>query len=480
MKKRKLLRKISAIILSAVLAFSTLSISVAAAERTPAGFILENVEFMQKNEELIEKITDGLLNFEESIVIEDYNIPITDYTKLRDAVLGTHPELFFVDNISYRYYTGAENIYAVAPIYAYSRSEAQSMLEEFYTSADYYLAKVDDSMSDFEKALILHDELVINSHYHIEGSTNYTEMVEGWGRCENYAEAYAFLLAQVGIKSEIINSASMNHEWLKVCIDGEYYNVDITWDDPAGDNDGDGYYDERIGKVEHTYFLLSDEKIQSSDMGSGRHYGYESFHATSAKYDNYLFHDYSTQLPYVDGEFYAVEQSTGNLVKYNEEANTAEVLKNLPYRWSAGGNYYWRGNFSSLAEQDGILYYNSPDAVYSYNISDGTSELIGNNTYDNDLYGLRIMDGKIYGVVAESPNVMGKLEYICDLPEKELELGDVNGDGTISIVDATEVQRYIAELSYFTPAQLKAADMNGDREINITDATQIQINLVNQ
>lgn len=475
MKKNKMFNKISAILLSAVLAFSAFGVSVSAAERTPAGYIEYNMEFMQKYGDAVERFAEGMLNYEKQIVLSSYNVPSDKISELLDAALRTYPELFYVNRISY--YMSSGNISSILPEYAYSKEEVQTMLDEFYTSADYYLSKVNDNMSDFEKALILHDELVINTHYHINGSSSYTEMVQGFGKCHDYAMVYAYLLAQVGIKSEYVSSNAMNHAWLKICIDGEYYNVDVTWDDPASDTDGDGYYEERIGKVRHSYFLLSDEAFQTTNT---IHHSYDSYYSTSTKYDNFsMLHDVRTQFCYIDGEFYAIEQSTGNLVKYNFTNDSSTTLKKISDRWKSDGNRYWVGNFSSLAEYDGLLYYNSPDAVYSYNPIDGTTELLAKNTYENELYGLRLMDGKIYGVVAENPNVMGRLEYLCDLPEKKILVGDVNEDGVINITDATAIQVYLAEVSDLTDSQLKAADMNGDGEINIIDATEIQIYIVN-
>ena len=53
-------------------------------------------------------------------------------------------------------------------------------------------------------------------------------------------------------------------------------------------------------------------------------------------------------------------------------------------------------------------------------------------------------------------------------------LGDVNGDGKITILDATCIQKYIVQLEDFTDKQKEVADVNGDGTINIMDSTQIQ------
>ena len=53
-------------------------------------------------------------------------------------------------------------------------------------------------------------------------------------------------------------------------------------------------------------------------------------------------------------------------------------------------------------------------------------------------------------------------------------LGDVNGDGEITILDATCIQKYIVQLEDFTDKQKEVADVNGDGTIDIMDSTQIQ------
>ena len=53
-------------------------------------------------------------------------------------------------------------------------------------------------------------------------------------------------------------------------------------------------------------------------------------------------------------------------------------------------------------------------------------------------------------------------------------IGDVNGDGNITIGDVTEIQRHLAELIHFTDEQLVLADTNGDGKVDINDATHLQ------
>ena len=65
------------------------------------------------------------------------------------------------------------------------------------------------------------------------------------------------------------------------------------------------------------------------------------------------------------------------------------------------------------------------------------------------------------------------VEYTFDAT-KDYMLGDVNGDGKISVLDATLVQKYLAGLVTLSDTQKAAADVNGDGSVSVLDATQIQ------
>ncbi|MGN0507624.1 MAG: dockerin type I repeat-containing protein, partial [Ruminococcus sp.] len=69
-------------------------------------------------------------------------------------------------------------------------------------------------------------------------------------------------------------------------------------------------------------------------------------------------------------------------------------------------------------------------------------------------------------------------EMADDYTPSEYRLGDVNKDGSLSITDATEIQKYAVSVVYFTPSQVSLGDVNGDGIINVLDATEIQKKIV--
>ena len=68
----------------------------------------------------------------------------------------------------------------------------------------------------------------------------------------------------------------------------------------------------------------------------------------------------------------------------------------------------------------------------------------------------------------------GAVIYFRTIPLlPQLVLGDVDGDGVVSIIDATCIQRHLAEIPVYAYIET-AADTDGDGEVTILDATGIQ------
>lgn len=77
------------------------------------------------------------------------------------------------------------------------------------------------------------------------------------------------------------------------------------------------------------------------------------------------------------------------------------------------------------------------------------------------------------GTVAETYAKENGFTFIS-LGNVENVLGDANGDGVISILDATEIQKHLASISELNNNQISVADVNKDGIISIVDATEIQ------
>lgn len=430
-KSRIYVRKAAAAALAAAVSVSAMGITALAAEPTDPKYIDKYVSesdltFLSKNVDMIRAIEDGLLKHQSSINISSYKISPNYLYSIVDSITAVCPEMFFISRtLPFKsYYTTSDGNYisSLVPNYLYDETTTNSMLKEFYDRADFYLDQVSDMLSacrdDFSKAIVLHDELILDSNYQTNNTSTYTLMVNNYGLCENYSRVYAYLLSQVGIYSEIVDSPDeMCHEWVKVKIGDNYYHVDVTYDDPNPD---------RPGIAHHEYFLLSDSAISD-------HYGYEDINKSlDVKYDKAKYHNYTSKLCKMNsGEtaLYAVDSSSSSIVKYNYVSNSSEKVLSLGNLvWSAGGYSYWQGIYSGLDIYDGKLYYNSPDAIYSYDLTANKSEKVADNSYSKDFYGLRIRGNKLYGVIASNPNETGTEVLIKELTPSKVDVSSITLD----------------------------------------------------
>ncbi len=83
-----------------------------------------------------------------------------------------------------------------------------------------------------------------NEHYHLK-STAYAALFNGCAVCQGYAVLTYRLMREAGLDARVITGTAIKsggteyHAWNIVRVDGEYYNIDITWDKLSGDH---GYY----------------------------------------------------------------------------------------------------------------------------------------------------------------------------------------------------------------------------------------------
>ena len=106
-----------------------------------------------------------------------------------------------------------------------------------------------------------------NPHYHLK-STAYGALVNGCACCQGYSVLMYRLLREAGINARIITGNAVRgdcteyHAWNIVGLDGEYYNVDVTWDSQ---------------NRTHEYFMKSDADFSKTHIRDAR-YSTEEFY----------------------------------------------------------------------------------------------------------------------------------------------------------------------------------------------------------
>lgn len=95
--------------------------------------------------------------------------------------------------------------------------------------------KLEDS-SDYEKVKTIHDYIINLASYDTTymKSSVYDILVDKTAVCEGYTLAAYRLFTDAGLECKIISGRGNGeaHAWNIVKVDGQWYNIDLTWDDP--------------------------------------------------------------------------------------------------------------------------------------------------------------------------------------------------------------------------------------------------------
>ena len=409
-----------------IMTAAPLNIAATGAGRADPGMIGLHTFNEEDITQIVNTIAQGVFEHRTEIDVSSFGYRQEYAQEIVSTLLVKYPDIFFLDRKVPASFTLSQGkLLRITPAYSFSKEETDKKLTEFYAEADKYLALVKGSMTNLEKALVLHDAIVDDCNYILDedNGSDYELLVKKRGICENYSRVYAYLLGQLGIRTEIIESDKMNHEWLKVNIGGVYYHVDITWDDPLP---------ERSGRVSHRFFLLSDDKIADKSY----YEPHEDFNCVNSSwshtYDGNVMLGITSKCCPANGSIYCIYAGSGGYklgtVSFREGYNSA-VLSFAPvtdlakFRWDSSPGRYWIGNFSALLEYGGKLYYNSANEVYSYDPKKRTTEKVFTlRNESRQIYGLKIKNGRLYGIMSSSPTAEGTEKELIRLSSTSLEI----------------------------------------------------------
>lgn len=156
---------------------------------------------------------------------------------------------------------------------------------------------IKSSMTTEEKIKILHDYLVYTVDYDVNGMKKYNEstdadkytnmtryfadsvfeakgaIINRLAVCQGYAEAFKLLMDKINVKSFIVYGTAdgVNHAWNMVEIDGYWYHVDVTYDDPTRKTtDENGNVIESVvpngENISYNYFLTTESIISENHV----------------------------------------------------------------------------------------------------------------------------------------------------------------------------------------------------------------------
>ncbi len=137
---------------------------------------------------------------------------------------------------------------------------------------------VDEGMSEWEKALAVHDWMVYNADYDTNLLTqlpNYKEdpdndnpygfLVHRKGICKGYTSTFQLFMDILGVECISVQGEAdgagegwEDHAWNMIRLDGDWYVVDCTWDDPLS-------YGVVSDALHHRYFCATSDFIRRNN-----------------------------------------------------------------------------------------------------------------------------------------------------------------------------------------------------------------------
>ncbi len=295
---------------------------------------------------------------------------------IADMVFAS-PEFFFVTTITPEYIMRYDEF--GVPVYGDDGKALYDCIFHFgYRDNDYYRCmslydifleraeeilrpfRVIHTLTDVEKALLLHDYLIsicsLKSSGEIseEATHDFAYRADGviiyrTATGSGYALAYAYMLERLGITCTLNYEASKKRVWNTVELDGEEYSVDL-----AADEGIFNFYEELNGStnrtISHKAFLRSFDAI-TSDSSNIELYGVSwTSRPAGTKYDNAFWQDIEAPFCLASDKIYYLDK---NCTIYTWDNGISEMV----YDIHAHGQEMY--NVRTIASDGANLYFNN-------------------------------------------------------------------------------------------------------------------------
>lgn len=266
------------------------------------------------------------------------------WTKILGLVYNQEPQLFWLDSKS-----------KVGRLYfnEYDADVIAKMKKEIDETVNKLLNEAKGKSSTYDKLKVFHDYLVLNSTFELgdaeSGSYNssiYAAFSKANGsqgnvQCAGYAKAMKYLCDKSGINCMVItgnNKKGDTHAWNIVDVNGEWYNLDVTWDDPILSTPDPNY-------LRNAFFLVPDSWVKDnthfnanvrtlSSGGSITYFKPPACTSTSQNYftkNNMVYNDSASAEAAIKAQIDKVVAAKGRVIEIRCETKSVydSVYKNI-------------------------------------------------------------------------------------------------------------------------------------------------------
>jgi len=255
-------------------------------------------------------ISDGAKNGETYVDLSSLNCSKATLSKVYSAVTADNPQYFYLTNrYAFQCQRGSEKVEKLILLYLdgtsaddltdkvvirADRTKIASQIEAFNKKVESIIKKIPTNVSEIEKEKMIYDYLQDTITYDFASAELvnqqtaiachafdvYGAACEGKAVCEGYAELFQYLCYCVGINAtQVYGTANGgSHMWNTVCIDSEWYMLDVTWDDQG--TEGLHYYtyfDLTTNEMSAYNHMIDASSVRVPECSSLKHAFYKDF-----------------------------------------------------------------------------------------------------------------------------------------------------------------------------------------------------------
>ena len=481
------MKKLTSVILVLCLAFSALTVCAA---KSPVKYGNAHIEMLNYGEfpaevasveiprlysaegaeaavlkELHEYLRDSIAEMQPEIDVSSYGIPTDSLLKIFTETVNYYPELFHISS-SIRYSYIGNSVYSVIPEYVITAEEYAARMKTYNERLDYIVSGAAPLKTDLEKILYIHNYLVANFEYDTSYKIYdvYNFLTTGTGVCQAYTQTFNALMHRLGIECTSAINNPESHTWNIVRLDGEFYHIDCTHDDPLGQS---------AGSVRYDLFLLSDSSVTSYKSHTSWYTVMYDAVCDSSKYESgWVWNNSSSGVVNSGDKWYYIsekdEQNSALMSTEDFISGTVVDSFNSTY-YKYGSSSYYLGYHGGITASGTTLYYSSPSDIRFYDTITQQTGVLGIDT-DVSISSCRYGGNGILTVFfSKEPN------NFDDSGSREIMLfsaGDPDGDGIVTSSDLVSVQKYL--LTGSLNFNWAVYDVTGNIGIDILDFIRIK------
>lgn len=255
-----------------------------------------------------------------------------------------------------------------------------------------------DGMEPWQLALNCHEYIISRCKYSYLDTTNngYHALLGGQSACYGYARLYLEVMQRIGIPCKIVDAKDafdgLGHAWNVVQLYGNWYHVDLTWDDPLFTSHG---------ITDHEHFLKSDNQFHTEANGHNFDWDVDVECKGGTYSTQPVWRNVSSRILFPDASTMILRRiSDRKILLYSVDCSTMEETliysEDIPPVTGPGGQYLCNTYGMSLYE--GRVYTQNPKEVYSLlpDGSDRRTEYEFDTSAGQFIVGTHVQEGTLF------------------------------------------------------------------------------------